>query len=294
MTTLYQLELDQRQINCGMSYVIRLPDGRFFIIDGGYFTPGEDDRLFHFLQSKGGDTPHIAGWFFSHAHQDHIGNFINFVRKYAGRYRLDALLFNFQPMDFSGFDDEMDWRSCDEATVRMFYRTIDAFCGDVSKRILHTGESLAFGEMTLDVLYTHEELYPVQSSFNDHSTVIRLTVEGQRILFLGDIYTEASRILMRNPGQLRCDIVQVAHHGFRGATEALYRATGAKVALWPTAEKEFASLVESRRHAADEYLLYASGVQEHYISGHGTVEMVLPYAMGTAKQENKEVRNDGA
>lgn len=285
MTTLYQLELDQRQINCGMSYVIQLRDGRFFMIDGGYFTPGEEDRLFDFLQEKGDGVPHIAGWFFSHAHQDHIGNFINFVRKYAGRYRLDALLLNFQPVDFFGLDDEMDWRSCDEVTVRMFYRTIDACCRDVSRRILHTGESLAFGEMTLDVLYTHEELYPVQSSFNDHSTVIRLTVGGQRVLFLGDIYTEASRILMQKPEQLQCDIVQVAHHGFRGATEALYRATGAKVALWPTAENEYTSLVESRRHAADEYLLYASQVQEHYISGYGTVALPLPYVLGTAKQE---------
>ena len=34
MTTLYQHELDQSLVNCGMRYVYQLDDGRFFLIDG--------------------------------------------------------------------------------------------------------------------------------------------------------------------------------------------------------------------------------------------------------------------
>lgn len=275
MTMLYQLALDQRHINCGMSYVFHLRDGRFFLIDGGYFTPGEDERLMDFLQERSDGMPHIVGWFFTHAHQDHIGNFINFIRRYREKVVLERLLYNFQPMDFSDVPEDMDWRGSDEATFREFYRVVDACCQGVPRIILHTGDSLQIGELALDVLYTHEDLYPGQSTFNDHSTVLRVTARGKRILFLGDIYTEASRILLQRPAQLRCDIVQVAHHGFRGATEALYRATGATMALWPTAAHEFESLVQTRRHSADEYLLYASDVKEHYVSGHGTVGVEL-------------------
>ncbi len=36
-----QLALDHSLVNCGMSYVFLLEDGSFFLIDGGYFTPGE-------------------------------------------------------------------------------------------------------------------------------------------------------------------------------------------------------------------------------------------------------------
>ena len=51
-----------------------------------------------------------------------------------------------------------------------------------------------------------------------------MTIEGQRILWLGDIGTAGSRSLLRLPEEkLRCDIVQVAHHGYNGASLELYR-----------------------------------------------------------------------
>ena len=46
MAVLYQLQLDQREVDCGMSYVVQLASGHFFLVDGGYFTPGEADRLY--------------------------------------------------------------------------------------------------------------------------------------------------------------------------------------------------------------------------------------------------------
>ncbi|MGN1203185.1 MAG: hypothetical protein ACI4RF_07795, partial [Eubacterium sp.] len=72
---LYQLSLDQSEVDCGMSYVIKLCDGSFFIIDGGYFSKGECDRLYNFLCEHSGDKITISGWFCSHAHKDHFGCF---------------------------------------------------------------------------------------------------------------------------------------------------------------------------------------------------------------------------
>ena len=63
-TTLFQLELDYRNINCGMSYVIQMRNGEFFLIDGGYFTDGEEERLYRFLSARAPDGDiRIAGWF---------------------------------------------------------------------------------------------------------------------------------------------------------------------------------------------------------------------------------------
>lgn len=279
MTKLTQLALDQQNIDCGMSYVFQLNDGSFFLIDGGYFTPGEEDRLYAYLNERSGGKIHIAGWFFSHAHQDHVGAFINFIRKYAKNVVIDQLLYNFQPMDFSDLPEEMDWRENDPATFREFYRAIDAYCPEARRVILHTGDQVRFGELTIDVLYTHEDLDIDVSKvrFNDCSTVIRATVNQQRILFLGDVFVEGERILLRNPEALASDIVQVSHHGFSGPTAELYKKTGAKVALWPSADYVYEKIVSKKEREANEYLLNDAGINEHLVSGYGTVELTLPY-----------------
>lgn len=285
MTKLAQLCLDFSLVGCGMSYVFTLDDGSFFLIDGGYFTPGEEDRLFRFLKDRSTGKPHIAGWFFSHAHQDHVGNFIQFIRKYRDAVQLDRLLYNFQPYDFSDLSETVDWRNSDPATFREFYRALDDCCAGVERRILKTGDRLRLGELTLDVLYTHEDLdVDVQSvRFNDCSTVLRVTANGQRILFLGDVYVEGCRLLMRSPEALDCEIVQVAHHGFSGATVELYRAVGARVALWPTPDFTFENMRVDQKREANLYLLNESEIQEHWIAGQGDMEFTLPYTPGTAR-----------
>lgn len=96
--TLYQLSLDQKKINCGMSYVFKLCDGSFFIIDGGYFTKGECDRLYQFLLDHTDDKIHIAGWFCSHAHEDHFGCFMDFAKKYGKCVTIEKLYYNFPNM----------------------------------------------------------------------------------------------------------------------------------------------------------------------------------------------------
>lgn len=279
MTTLYQLQLDQSMVNCGMSYVFQLENGRFFILDGGYFTPGEDARLYAFLTARAAGKPRIAGWYFSHAHQDHVGNFINFIRRYREDVQLDALYYNFQPADFSGV--EGDWRSSDMTTFREFYRAIDEACPQVPRHILHTGDCVRIDELSFEVLYTHEDLPSHEGiAFNDMSTVILVTVAGQRILFLGDAFRAGSKCLLARPEALRCDIVQVSHHGFHGATEDVYHAAAAQVALWPTPAYEIDRL---RRLEVNRYLLDSNTIQEHLISGLGTAMLTLPYRPGTAE-----------
>lgn len=286
MITLHQLELDQSLVNCGMSYVFHLRDGGFFLIDGGYFTPGDEDSLYAFLRGLAKGVPHIAGWFFSHAHQDHIGNFISFLTRYHDRFTLGSLLYNFQPMDFSALAPEADWRGSDLATIRAFYEAVRQYAPAVPIRTLHTGDRLAFGDLALEALYTHEDLDTTNAKFNDHSTVIRATVSGQSILFLGDVGEEGSRILLRNPDRLRGDIVQVSHHGFPGATRALYEAIGAKIALWPTPAYELERLVADETIPVNRYLWSAAAIAEHIVSGHGDAALALPYTEGTATRQD--------
>ena len=285
-TKLYQLELNQKLANCGMSYIFHLKDNRFFIIDGGYFTPGEEDRLYSFLCEKSGDEkPVIAGWFFSHAHQDHVGVFMLFVKKYLQDAVIENLYYNFQPMDFSKADDEWQKKFNDVATVKEFYRMAENEFKEIPVTILRRGDRFDISELKISVLYSQEQLYPEKASFNDYSTVIMIEVEGQKVLFLGDVHIKASAILMEHPEELVCDMVQVAHHGFNGATREVYAATKAKTALWPTPDFE---MEPNKSREVNDAILNHLGFEEHYIGGEGTVEITFPYSLGEGKKYPKE------
>lgn len=291
MTRLYQLELDQSEVNCGMSYVFHLEDGRFVIIDGGYFNDGEEDRLYAFLHSRCDGKPVIAAWFFTHAHQDHVGNFMQFVRKYSVNSEIQKLLFNFHPVDLSSASGDWREKSNDLATIKEFYTTLERYCADIEKVTLHTGYAMTLGELSIEVLYTQEDLYPESKSFNDYSTVIKTTIGGQSILWLGDISAKASEVLLKHKVNLNCEMVQVSHHGINhcDALSRVYESSGAKVALWPAADYLFVEYENEQRNIE---LLVRLGVREILMSGYGTVELSLPYQLGTVTKYRKALGGD--
>ena len=72
----------------GMFCLIKLSDGRAIIIDGGALTDGGADDVYHALESheiiKNNDGQYeIAAWVLTHNHDDHMGSFVTFARKYS-------------------------------------------------------------------------------------------------------------------------------------------------------------------------------------------------------------------
>ena len=290
-TTLYQIELDYSNIDCGMSYVFHLQDGRFFIIDGGFSTPGEEDRLFELLERLSDGVPTIAGWFFSHAHDDHIGNFTQLIKKYNDRVSIERLIYNFQTLDLTNC--YIDWKSYDLEVINEFNKTIDEHCKDIPIYTPRTGDIFQVGEIAVEVLYTHEDSDVKEPKFNDCTTVITTEYAGQKILWLGDIDEEGSRILLQNnKDKLLCDIVQVSHHGFAGATKEIYAATHAKAALWPTPDYLMSDIARNsaflRNNHINLFILNEMNIKEHWVSGYGTVEVALPYKFDTVKSYPKK------
>lgn len=273
MAVLYQMKLDQTIVNCGMSYVFQLKSGHFFLIDGGFFTPGEAERLYRFLCERSEGKPVIDGWFFSHAHQDHVGVFIDMMETHRNDLVVRKLIYNFQPLDLPATSH--GWRvvSNDLATVKRFGEVIEEYCQGIEVCIPHTGDRWQQDELSIEVLYTHEDL-DVPSTFNDHSTVLRIETSGWSMLFLGDLSQQGSRILLSScPEKLPCDIVQVAHHGFSGAIKELYQAVNARLALWPVAREE----LEANRHReANDFLLNHSAIGRHLAGGDGTIMLSFP------------------
>lgn len=289
MAVLYQMKLDQSIVDCGMSYAFQLESGHFFLIDGGYFTPGEAERLYRFLCERTQGKPVIDAWFFSHAHQDHVGVFLDMMETHRDDLVIRELIYNFQPLELPPTSE--GWREVknDLATVKRFYEVIDEYCKDIPIMTVHTGDRFQIDELSAEVLYTHEDL-DVPSTFNDHSTVLRVQTNGWSLLFFGDIYKEGSRILLKNcPQKLKSDIVQVAHHGFAGVTKDLYQVVNANYALWPSTRDK---IEENAHREANDYLLHGAGIRGHLIAGDGTIQISFPPKASDASAELPVERMD--
>ena len=233
--TLWQLRVDNytTQANGGMSYVIQLSNGHFIIIDGGYNTTDEAEKLYDHLKSKlpAGEKPVIDAWFISHLHGDHFGAFLAFSSKYSERdVEIRGLYYNFLKENTGNTEVEV-W------AINQIKNGAKKWSGITLYEKLHTGMTLDFTGARVSVVCTHEDVYPNDHiDANDTTTVIRVDIKGQSIMFLGDCRDNESAAMIKSFGDsdvLKCDIVQWSHHGYEGATKALYEAIDADIILFP-------------------------------------------------------------
>lgn len=270
---LWQYEVDHSLIDCGMCYIMRCDDGSFFIIDTPHWYSVNDDiRIIEFLKKvSGGEKPRVSGWFFSHAHEDHIGKFNDIVSYYYDRISIETVFYNFPspshrdaPWDIPFFNAMCDFR-----------RNLDMH-PEIKRVKLHTGMRFAVRNIAFTVLCTHEDIHPNPTQdFNNTSSVITAECAGTSVFFPGDASAYSDGVMIRRYNNaLKCDIMQIAHHGHSGTSPGFYRRAGAKCALFPVTQIKFDEELprqESNRTAieiADEY----------YIASNGTVEIPLPYS----------------
>lgn len=273
-TTVWQLEVDHTLIDCGMCFVVRCADGSFFIVDSGhYYQMNDNCRLHRFLRrlTPEGKKIRIAGWFLTHAHSDHVCKFYDFLRYNMDDCELEAVYYNFpEAVPVPG----IRWNPNGN---RIEYN-LNALLAelDVPKIKLHTGMRFAVRNLSFTVLCTHEDVYPSDTEdFNNSSTVLMMEAEGSRVLFCGDAGEEQSKIMVRRWGELlRCEILQVAHHGHHGCSAEFYRLADARAALFSNTQIFFDLDLQKEREANAEIL---SRCDEYHISSNGTVGADLPY-----------------
>lgn len=253
----------------GLSYLIRLADGSFIVIDGGYI-PGDEDKLYNAMmeQKPGSGKPVVAAWIFTHGHGDHVGGFIeSFSTKYAAMVELRRAIFNFPANSAT---------TASRSYIQNVKSRLRLFGDSVAVHKAHTGQRYHLANAVVSILYTHEDLFPYPlDDFNDSTTVFRIEIEGQKLLFLGDVYFNGSGVLAAAYGDyLKSDFMQVSHHGYDGGTVELYRLIDPRILLWPVSEGGY-NVVKNR--TVNAYLLKQMNVEEVYVAGAGTVTLELPY-----------------
>ena len=301
---LWQLEVDNigSGANGGMSYVMKLTDGTFIVIDGGYSTQTEADNLYKLLRDNtpDGEKPVITGWFITHLHGDHYGALLKFANSYSTAVDVKAFYYNFPGESVSSSENGVSAGSAKEIVT-----AAKKWKNAVRYDYIHSGMRLGFAGLTVDVICTHEDVYPMTfTDGNDTCTVLKFTTAGQKILFLGDA-RESQSITMLNsiPAEvLKAEIVQFSHHGYEGCTEAFYRLTGASTILWPMNiigrnssggyEAPFSSWYNNGM-AANRYVRESETVKKVIVSGAGTTKLELPYTpTGDKVPDYKKIYSD--
>jgi len=208
-----------------MGYLLKTPEGKTVIIDGGR-QEGADAAYLHQLIRDNGSRVDL--WLITHAHDDHFS-------------ALSCILRDMEELDFEIGDmricfPPLEWLKTVEHGDP--YKPAVEFLEGLQKHGIETtplrrGDVINCGGLTIDVLHDAEN-YVNYNCVNDTGAVLRFHYPNRDVLFLADIEVPAAKEMMElyTPEQLRCDIVQLAHHGQNGAHREFYEIVRPKIALY--------------------------------------------------------------
>ncbi|MBR5140718.1 MAG: MBL fold metallo-hydrolase, partial [Clostridia bacterium] len=210
----------------GMSYVIRLSDGRFIIIDGGRGIEPEIVALYNALTKQSlRNKPVIAAWIMTHAHLDHYQAYAAFMDKYADSVVIERYMLTFPEYDdlehyptLVNKDPRVE-RDCSEyANIPIMHSWMKKSGAPVYSPFI--GQRYVIGDAVLDILGGMEATIHASKNINTTSLVIRMELGGQVIIWGGDASFGAINLAEKYGDFLKADILQVPHHGFQSGPSA--------------------------------------------------------------------------
>ena len=228
-----------KTVNCGMLYIIKLSDNSLFMMDAGHIRQWNEEAmqaLWQFLH-KITNTPedgtiHIAGWYFTHVHDDHTDGCTKLLHHYHEHIQLERILFNFPSRRYVGGYSE---------TVYDMKKTVSEWYPNAKLLKLHTGQIFNLADMTIEVFYTHEDAaskenlnhFPFGDS-NCTSSILKATINDKSVMLLGDTNIETEALLAKYSDKTlwKADMVQLAHHCFN-FLDTLYEWIAAPVVIVP-------------------------------------------------------------
>lgn len=204
-----------------MSYIIDCPQGGTVVIDGGMDCDEDADFLYSELEKRG---KKVDLWFFSHCHIDHYGAWLRLMERGNFDIEIGRICYHFpRPQWLSEKEDASRTERFFSAIHRCEFPMVTPRYGDV----------FSCGGLEIEVLNEPVD-YEQYSSINPTGIILKVAFPKQSVLFLGDFDVEAEENFKRNfsAEKLRCDIVQMAHHGQNGVSKAFYEMIRPKYCLY--------------------------------------------------------------
>ena len=290
------LNSDGSYTSNGLSVLIRLTDGRFIVIDGGFNRAKHSSELMRHLKEQSSGYAKsmkditIAAWIVTHPHGDHDGLLYGKYSDFMG-IKVERILANFlSETELTKADNSSsvggNWGTGEGFEYQKVLAAAKALGATVHQ--VHVGQVFWFADLKMEVLYTIESFGPkVCNALNTTSIVLRMEFGGETVyLSTGDATGYGMEICNKMYGDyLQSDIIQVCHHGYStwgndaGMIKA-YRTINAPTVLWPQGMAHYPSHKEKAYNAV---LFEVPNYQEVYVSGAEGDYIILPipYKVGT-------------
>ncbi len=286
--------------NNGMFYILHLADNSLILVDGGGRGQGTKtaaEKLFQFLCEITGvaadsdDKLTVSMIYITHAHGDHQQLVRVLLEEYSDRLDVKRAMYNIPAFSvlpgysssFDGFGDLL----LEKYPDIMFLKP-------------HTGQKLQIADVTVEVVYTHEDMVNADTAqtmlteYNNSSTVLKWTVGGKTLMMLGDVgggnnapkeygKWEDRLLSVYKSGRnkydfLECDIVQIAHHSINYYMGKLYRAIKADYCLFPQADAAYEQFTHSCYKTVVDQVIEAGAAAENlYFAGRFTTGVTVTY-----------------
>ncbi|MBR6558472.1 MAG: MBL fold metallo-hydrolase [Clostridia bacterium] len=279
-TSVTQLGVEGAGKQNGMSYIFKLADGRFAIIDGGHDTKKMPEILLNTLHDLAEDPSEItvAAWFITHPHDDHWGALLRISElEDNGGINIERIVYNIP--DDSFFDI---------AEARIMANELMAKHKENGTKIYKAqpGQVLHLADVDFTIYSTPDLYLPFSGTkINNTSLIIRATVAGQSLLFPGDSAVEETASIIDIYGEsLKSDFLQVVHHGYGGADTKFYELVDPQILFWPVGLFDYYDRgIEDggpvSKRPINEYFFREEGtsLKEMYVAGESVVTIPLPY-----------------
>ena len=216
-----------------MGYILRTKTGKLIVIDGGWVQNHPEEGLLNELKKiSGSDHPVVDAWILTHLHADHVSEFIRIANEDAENITVKNVYMHF-PSKEQAYRLEKPNQNDD--LYNRFTAAYDKLMGEGAYEAyqpMQRGDVIVVDDIVVEILQVPDGTEP---SMNDTSMPFRMTVDGQSILFLGDLAAKGGERLYADWGsKLKSDIVQMAHHGQVGVNENVYQMIDPDICLWPT------------------------------------------------------------
>ena len=279
--TITQINLE----DFGLSYAVRLSNGKFVVFDVGCDFPPDHEKLFNAIKKGSGTkAPTIAAWVLTHAHSDHFFGFVGFMNTYGEEIKVESMLFNFPEANdtdrFPGLASK-DLRISPDASPIVYiprtYEIINKY--KINIFTPHTGQIYRIGDAVCEIVASMDDTIHSSTDLNATSTVIRMELGGQVILWGADASFSAAKLHKKQGKHLKSDILQIPHHGFGMGNEDVliesYELIKPTTCLLPVSSYN-AFTVFSTFKRSTRYLFTKLGVDE-VIVGDPERTIALPY-----------------
>lgn len=258
----------------GGSYIIQLKNGHFVVTDGGtdYDTP----YLIDYLESltPDGGKPIIEAWIISHPHYDHMGVLRN-IGDYVDRILVEGVYYCELSKTTMAMETGVSTENTYVKAAANALRTTDGKSSKIYR--MQTGQRYYFNDITMDVLFTQEQLLAADydDGINETSTWCMFTIDGETILNGADAGAGGMKAIMSMYSQeyLTIDMFVALHHGHNSRSDF-----GEYITI-----KDAVLYSERSLPGGSANVKMVESTPEYFVYGDGTKIFTFPYESGTTE-----------